>query len=275
MTETWYISMRTPHSSGAVTPPTVFSGSPGTGPVQLRLRSTAELLTAIDGGDVLFGTHGFNVDFRSGAVGMHVLDEVLAVAGSALFVGILWPGDFWLPVVNYPFEAPVAVDCGRRLAAFCNRELTGAKSLSFISHSLGARVVLEAVQRLTRRTRMLCLTAAAVDSDCLTARYRDARDRCDLTYVLASRQDLVLRFAYPAGDFFSDVFGDGDSPFGSALGRSGSRPDPGVRVRQQMTRKADNIDHGDYLPTLPLTPKTRLTTDFMRRAVHGAPAQWP
>ena len=79
---------------------------------------------------------------------------MLSLPQSVLFVAVLWPGDFWIPVVNYPFEGGDAKDSGRRVARFCNRRLGKARSFSFVTHSLGARVALEAVKTsAARRTR--------------------------------------------------------------------------------------------------------------------------
>src|SRR5579863_7031136 len=99
---------------------------------------------------------------------------------------MLWPGDAWLPVVDYPFEGSVAIDCGRKLADFCNRWCTGAQSISFLSHSLGARLVLEAVAHLGRQARAVCLMAGAINRDCLTAEYARAAANAAAISVLAS-----------------------------------------------------------------------------------------
>ena len=48
-------------------------------------------------------------------------------------MGVLWPGDAWIPVVNYPFEGNDARNSGNNLADYCNTELGSALSLSFVS----------------------------------------------------------------------------------------------------------------------------------------------
>src|SRR5262249_1713151 len=103
------------------------------------------------------------------------------------FIGVLWPGDSVIPIVDYPFEGEVAIDCGKRLAEFCNLSCASAQSLSFASHSLGARLVLQAVTRLNRKVQSICLAAAAINRDCLVTEYAAAAQNCAHISLLASR----------------------------------------------------------------------------------------
>lgn len=146
------------------------------------------------------------------------LDARLAFDESALFIGILWPGDAWLPVVNYPFEGNDANRCGRLLAGFCDRWLGNARSISFASHSLGARLILTAAQKMSRRPHLLCLTAAAIDRDCLSAEFKAAARKADHISVLASRRDWVLKVAFRIGDPISDLLQDDSITANRALG---------------------------------------------------------
>ena len=62
----------------------------------------------------------------------------------SVFVGLLWPGDsVWLHALSYPEEPRVANKAGQLIAPFIENNLSAAASISFASHSLGARVVLE------------------------------------------------------------------------------------------------------------------------------------
>ena len=65
----------------------------------------------IQGRTVVFGVHGFNVRYKSGLRSLARLDQELKLPQSHIFVGVLWPGDFWVPVINYPVEWE---DAGRR-----------------------------------------------------------------------------------------------------------------------------------------------------------------
>lgn len=252
--------------------PDVLDVDPGVTPPKARLIRPAQLAQMAAGRDVLFAVHGFNVSYAGGIASLGRLGQVAQLPPDALFIGVLWPGDFWIPVVNYPFEASDAVRCGKLLAAFSDRWLASAHSLSFMSHSLGGRLVLEAVRHSARKIAMMCLTAAAVDRDCLTAQYAGAVENCDATYVLSSRKDRVLRYAYPAGDFLSDLFGDPDSPFRTALGLHGPSPAAGQSVRPKRIPPDPPCDHGDYLADNEIG---RHVAGYVSRAFRGAPQTWP
>lgn len=237
----------------------------------------------VAGADVILATHGFNVAFAGGVAALSRLETALALDPRQRFFGVLWPGDFWLPVVNYPWEAEDAVASGKELADYANRVFAGANSISFISHSLGARVVLEAVRRLNRPALEVCLTAGAVDRDCLTRQYLDAARNAGRISVLSSTKDKVLRLAYPAGDFISDLLlGDSDSPWKGALGRKGPPTPVRAPIFGQPIPSASGFDHGDYLPpgspnlpAQPPRPKWADSADYMRRAVTGQSGRWP
>ncbi|MEA2853604.1 MAG: hypothetical protein QOE02_3623, partial [Rhodospirillaceae bacterium] len=150
---TLYLNFRSQSVGGAIVDPYLLEGNGTEAPPALKTVAWADIAAKVAGKDVLLGVHGFNVNYRSGANSFGLLDGSLGLAGSEVFIGVLWPGDFWMPAVNYPFEGSDAMECGRRLADFCTRWLSEAQSLSFFSHSLGARLALEAVTHLDRRAR--------------------------------------------------------------------------------------------------------------------------
>lgn len=218
------------------------------------------------GHELVFATHGFHVDQAQGVRALARLEGALDLPSSLTFVGVLWPGDSWIPYLNYPAEAPDAVTVGRALATYARTSLWSAADFSFISHSLGARVVLEAVKGLGRRAREVCTMAAAADDDCLTSRQYDAaRRNCERVSVLASRRDRVLKLAYPLGDFFSDLFNDDDAPNRAALGYRGPHPATRDHVLHSQIAPRDDYGHFDYLPSD--EPHARLGKE-------GRPIQW-
>jgi len=214
------------------------------------------------------------------------LEADLALPPNYRYFGVLWPGDFWLPVVDYPWEAAHAVTSGQKLATYCNDHFGAAASISLISHSLGARVLLEAAQGLNRQAAQLCVTAGAVDDDCFVKQYLAAELNAGRVCVLSSVQDKVLQLAYPAGDFISDVFlGDNDSPWAAALGRRGPRWPFGPPVFEEPIPPdagfdKKGYDHGDYFPPstppkpMPADPKWKHTAAYMARAVRGQGSYW-
>ena len=151
---TIFVSLREQTTAGSVIDGQVYEGFANRS--EMKWKDPTWLRLQVKGKDVLLATHGFNVNQQRGVNSLGRLGDRLAQSPSAqneFFIGVLWPGDWWIPVVNYPAEASDAVESGRRLATVCNKHLTLARSLSFISHSLGARVILEAVKGLVPRAR--------------------------------------------------------------------------------------------------------------------------
>jgi esterase/lipase superfamily enzyme len=274
---TLFLSFRTSPRAGGILP----------APQVLEAHDLGDPLTAlavglpperIAGRECVFVTHGFNVSFEEGVRALARLERALALPPTFVFVGVLWPGDFWVPVVNYPTEADDAVRCGTLLAAFVQQHFATARALSFVSHSLGGRLVLEAVKRLHRPAREVCLLAAAVDDDCLsTAQYQAALANAGRVSVVASRGDYVLGAAYPAGDFFSDLFYDDDSPRRKALGYHGPHPASAAVLHAQIGGR--EYGHGDYLPSSArVESASRLwekPAKFIAETLLGAAHAWP
>lgn len=126
----------------------------------------------VRGHDLLLATHGFNVSGQHGIRALGGWERLCGLPSPCLYVGVLWPGDSrFLPLLDYPVEGSVALDSGRLLARFLNRWATGAATISFSSHSLGARVLLETVGNLDRTVRTAVLMAGAIEADCLTREY--------------------------------------------------------------------------------------------------------
>jgi len=275
---TYFVSFRTSVSGGEVGDPKVLVADE----TAENYRQVPEfgLVSLFAEKDILFATHGFNVNQAEGVRSLARLEARLNPVGAELFVGVLWPGDYWLPVVNYPTEAADAVKCGQKLADFCAKYASRSNSISFLSHSLGGRLILEAVAQLDTRAKTVCLTAAAVDRDCLDAQYADAVSNAETISNLSSRRDMVLRLAYPVGDFLSDIFYDDDDALQSALGYLGPKSPWPALVRPKKIPEALDYGHGDYLPPSdqqsPLSGlKWENAADFMFRAFRNQAQTWP
>jgi hypothetical protein len=286
---TCFLNFRAQSMGGAVVDPYVLQGDPLSQPdpakAALATMAWADVAKLAQGKDVLFVAHGFNVSYVNGMLSAARLDQALALGPNALFLGVLWPGDFWLPVFNYPFEGDVAIDCGRRLARFCGRWLAGANSLSFASHSLGARVILEAVKNLQAplTAKTVCVTAGAVNSDCLAAEYAAALANTAGTVTsLSSVGDHVLQLAFPLGDIVAVVLDDDHTPFTPALGYWGPKAPVPARVRKSKIPGGLSYDHGNYMPpgAIPTPPpppddRWRNVAQFIRSAFLDQPQAWP
>lgn len=271
---THYISFRSGGTGRSLANPLLLTGDGAAAQPMLGPLQGAQLSQAVTSKHLLFGVHGYAVGYERGANIMAEMESRLALPSNVSFFGILWPGDSWLPYVNYPWEADDAVICGRRLAAICNGPFAGAASVSCVSHSLGARLALETAANLVgRKAHMLCLMAAAVDSNVLTDQYRTALDRAEHVFVLSSTKDLVLRAAYPIGDAVSDIFlGDRDSPFRSALGLGGPRPGAGPTVNDDPIRGEPGCGHLDYLPG---GNRWAEIPPYVRRSFYNEVPVWP
>jgi hypothetical protein len=212
------------------------------------------------GRDLLLVAHGFNVNRADGINELSWWEQRLRLPPTALFIGILWPGDSaWVPVVDYPFEGGEAVTCGRLLSSYLNRHLAGAKSLAFASHSLGARVVLETIGGLTRNVRTLTLMAGAIEDDCLINEYRASAAKVGAISLLASNGDTVLEYAFPIGNLPGALIASGHPYWRAALGRGGpAAPSPANARAPWQIPDGWEYRHADYLgdaaPIGPLIP---------------------
>ena len=211
------------------------------------------LLAAVRGKDVLLGTHGFEVPRQNGIDELSRWEGLLSLPDSAAFVAVLWPGDARIRIfLDYPWEDDEAKRSGELLAQFVNGHFTAAGSVSYCSHSLGARVVLEAVAGTSLKVRRLIIMAGAIDDDCLHNQYADAVKRVDEISVLASDMDFVLAAAFPLGNPVAGLIDVGHPYWSAALGRNG--PDiqapPGLQSGWQII-DSWNYGHLDYLGDAP------------------------
>jgi len=206
-------------------------------------------------------------------------ETLLSLPPPSLFVGILWPGDArLLRVVDYPFEDAVAIRCGRMLGPYIDRYFPGSASVSFVSHSLGARIVLESVRAMAGLVREVALMAGAVDDDCLTGQYRSDLARVGAVSVLASAQDEVLSAAFPIGNLFAGIVSRGHPYWHAALGHLGPQTGwPGKIEAGWQIPDAWVYGHGDYLPPAggPVGGRLNLPVDVPPRTAPVPPYAIP
>lgn len=219
----------------------------------------ADLESYVCGRDVLIATHGFNNNREDGIHALAEWRKLLDLPDSAAYLGLLWPGDSEsLFALSYPAEPAHAMDAGAKLAAFVDANLQNAASLSFVSHSLGARVILEAMAQIQTPVpvRRAILMAGAVDDRCLTGEFSAIQQKAEQINVLASKEDDVLRWAFPIGDFVAEIV-DHDHPWWeSALGRFGPADRPGHYLPPCQIPDDWKFGHGNYLQTDPPAPAT-------------------
>ena len=233
------------------------------------------LLQAIRGRDILFAVHGYNVNQKDGIKDLGFWMDALDI-GNAIPIGILWPGDCILPIfLDYVVEGSEAIKSGDLLAAFLNKSFTAVASLSFASHSLGARVVLQTIQGLNPSTltvRCTILMAGAIDDNCLTAEYQTAASRIQALSLLTSRRDDVLSMAYPLGNPLQGIIDTGHPYRKAALGREG--PDPPnpccarAPVRLDHPRRPQLPAHGIHIPGRAIPAKYPQPVNIPRPRTH-------
>lgn len=216
-----------------------------------------DLLNYVCGKHVLIATHGFNNNRQDGIQALSEWRKLLSLPEPAAFLGLVWPGDSesW-HALCYPAEPAHAMDSGSKAATFVDANLRNAASVSFASHSLGARVILEAMTQMQLPVRRAMIMAGAVDDHCLTQEFSAVQQKVQAISVLASKEDEVLRWAFPIGDFVAEII-DHDHPWWeSALGRFGPVTPPQHYQPPCEIPKQWNYGHGDYLRTDPSAPGT-------------------
>lgn len=210
----------------------------------------------VNGQHVLVGTHGFNVNFVNGVGALSYWGSLLHLDPPApsMFVGLLWPGDsVWAHGLDYPIEPKVADEAGEKLAPFLDDVFADAASISFASHSLGARVMLQTVKRMSRLSRRLILMAGAIDDNCLNGEFQSATPKVTEISALASKKDIVLGLAFPLGNLFAGIVDQGHPWWRGALGRCGPTK-PWPTTFQAPFQIPDNWGYGHhhYLQDNPL-----------------------
>ena len=250
----WYLSTRVQSRGGPAGPVKILDADRPGYPGDL----TSELLAAIRGREVFFAAHGFNVPQADGIAHLSQWFAKTDLA-NAVSIGILWPGDAVIPIlIDYVIEGNEAIMSGKLLAAFLNIYFTGAVSLCFASHSLGARVVLQTIRGLAKNfyIRRTLLMAGAIDDNCLNAEYGAAARKVESISLLASTRDAVLALAYPVGNPLQGIIDRGHPYYHAALGREGpAQPNllsPRLHPDWQIPA---NLDYGhlDYLPGQTIT----------------------
>jgi hypothetical protein len=206
-------------------------------------------LDEICGQDLLIATHGFNVNRADGIACLSNWESLLQPPLFPGFVGLLWPGDsIWAHGLDYPDEPKVADDAGSLLAGFIDANFQGAASISFASHSLGARVVLSTISHLSLPVRRLLLMAPAIDDNCLTTEFQSAAAKIGTISVLASKKDSVLSIDFPLGNFFAGILDQGHPWWRAALGHCGpAGPWPANFQAPFAIPDNWNFEHGHYL----------------------------
>lgn len=224
-----------------------------------------DLLQVIEGRHLLIAAHGFNVNRADGIAHLSNWGRLLQLPqpGSA-FLGLLWPGDsIWAHGLDYPEEPEIANQAGVKMAEFIDTYFQRAASVSFASHSLGARVVLTTIANLTLPVRRLMLMAPAIDDNCLATEFQAVATKVQTVSVLASKKDEVLSAAFPLGNFLAGIITVGHPWWHAALGHCGPIAPLPANFQAPFAIPEDwSFEHSDYLQIdNPEPPALRLPVD--------------
>ena len=202
--------------------------------------------------------HGFNVDRDDAQLSYGNLQENLGIDGSSTrndFKNFFWPGD--PRVIHYPKRLPtdyakavnVAKLSGIKLASYIEmREDDDSlpSEVVFVAHSLGCRLVLEALAVLSKRGFRtsskidLILMAAAVPTDFVdqSGHLSPAINFVARKVAVYSYNDKVLRKWFPIGQAWSDDKSPDDV---EAIGLYGK-----PNLIWNELKPNNHLDHGDY-----------------------------
>jgi hypothetical protein len=209
----------------------------------------AQMLKDIRGCHVLIATHGFNNDRAAGIASLSNWATLLQLPPTAAFVGLLWPGDsIWAHGLDYPDEPKIADEAGALLGPWLDINFAGAASISFASHSLGARVVLATISNMNLPIRRVALMAGAIDDNCLNKEFQPVTENIGEISILASAKDTVLSEMFPLGNFFAGIIAEGHPWWRAAIGHKGpAKPLPANFQAPYEIPDDWSFNHGNYL----------------------------
>jgi pimeloyl-ACP methyl ester carboxylesterase len=200
-----------------------------------------QLQARVAGKRCLILIHGYRNPAGGAVRAYWKVQEMLRAAGSLggaggydEIIGYLWPGG--LTRVGFVVAIQRANRAGKRFEQLL-LNLSDAAAVDVQTHSLGARVALEALDRGRARIRGLHLTAPAVDDEAVERGevYQEACEACGAVYVFHSKNDKVLKVWYR--------FGQVDR----ALGWKGPQHKKRILPNTKVVDCQDVVkDHGGY-----------------------------
>ncbi len=211
--------------------------------------SQNELVERVRGKRILILIHGYNnempavLDAYGKVVEMMGLSHLLAPdpGGYDMVLGYAWPGGW--SSLSFPLAVIRADKSAKRFRETVQALQLAAATVDVQTHSLGARVALEALDGDKITLRNLYLLAAAIDDETVEKGedYYNGAQRCSHVYVLHSENDPVLKTAYRIGDI---------PDFDRALGWKGPQRPNKIRDHSPNTKIANCkqivTSHGGY-----------------------------
>lgn len=176
--------------------------------------------------------HGYNSEAENVRDAYRASSEMARECGVQVpLTGWLWPalGGNWLQSVEFHRAQSQADKSAVKFAEYVN----AGPPANVMTHSLGAKVVLEAMVKHGAKVKNLFLTGPAVAWDCFGTDYKTATENCKI-HVFWSLRDNVLGHAFMLDQFTK------------ALGHDGPKaPFPTVAITS--TEVTDQVpSHGQY-----------------------------
>jgi esterase/lipase superfamily enzyme len=226
--------------------------------------SDNDFLTSIKDQRLLLLVHGYHNKRENILSGYSMIDATMQTRGLVgsgarayhQVIGIAWPGGFTKP--SYPLAKLRANALGDSVFARLKKVVEAAKAVDIMTHSLGARVILKALQNAAptgTTVRNLFLTAPAVDNESIQKdeKFFISTQACRNVYVFHSKNDNVLKLAFPIMDF------------DKALGLNGPANAKKVGSNVQLVNCSNTVKaHSDYRKRLELY-------SFIKKVLDGKP----
>lgn len=208
-----------------------------------------QLIETVRGKKVLILIHGYNNEMPAVLDAYARVEEMMGLSrllasdpgGYDVVIGYAWPGGW--NALSFPVAVIRANSSGKRFRATVEQLQFAAGSIDVQTHSLGARVALEALDRGGITFRNVFLLAAAIDDETVERDedYYEGAQRCSHVYVMHSENDPVLKTAYRLGDL---------PDFDRALGWKGPQRPAKIRDHSTNTKVVDCkqvvSSHGGY-----------------------------
>jgi esterase/lipase superfamily enzyme len=173
--------------------------------------SEDDFLTNVKDKRILLLVHGYNTNAKDVADAYKKIEahiNVYAKNQYDLILGYAWAGgDDFYDYFSAKTRADATSPLFRRLLEQISNE---ASCLDVMTHSMGARLTLAALQNAERKTvRNLFTMAAAVNDESIQfgEKYYGATAQCQTIYVFHSKDDAVLRVWYKLSEKQSNALG--------------------------------------------------------------------
>ncbi|HJQ35837.1 MAG TPA: alpha/beta hydrolase [Thermoanaerobaculia bacterium] len=207
------------------------------------------------GTNLLLLIHGYNSSVAGASesyTGWQSLQNELGGIANANVVGVYWPGSNWESVLVYLQAIGKAEQTAQRLARALHAAAAGfgVLRLSILTHSLGARVTLNLVERLQKdanpriQLERFVVMAAAFPTRFLSPGrpIRQSLDQARTPFLnLYSEADAVLHYAFPLAE---SIHGSGFFP--TALGRTKWTGGSAITAPQLTQQENTGSGHTTY-----------------------------